>query len=57
MQELNEFDVIEAEFGFKSSKALTVTRSGDSKMLDFRYRKINAILKHMKEFRSSNMEE
>jgi len=52
---MDEFDVIEAEFGFKSKKAVTVTRNVDSKVLDFRYRKINQILKHMKEFRSSNM--
>ena len=52
---MDEFDVIEAEFGFKSSKAVAVTRTVDTKVLDFRYRQIDHILKHMKEFRSSNL--
>ena len=42
---MDEFDVVESEFGFRSSKSVTITRNVDSKTLDFRYRKIDLILR------------
>jgi hypothetical protein len=36
---MDEYDPFEAEFGFKSSKFVSVTRNGDTRILDFRYRK------------------
>ena len=39
MNKMDDFDQFEAEFGFKVAQFVTVTRNGDTRILDFRYRK------------------